>query len=283
MKNEYCPVFREENGILTEIEIEINPFATSTYLIEKSEMSHITLPTLAGNEKMYHCVIGDRWEGQKLILSEKTEEQIWEIIFPNKDDYYYPQVYPLTTISKIDHLKEIFKKFLSLKKIKGDEWCWSVKHSYMREYLRSIKIYLPDDKESGKFNFRPTNASDIFLTKNPRDKRGYFDDEIAISSIETSIYQLDKFSLIDKNNLKNFREWKTGRGMHGWLGSTDGEDCYNEVERIINGEYYRCDYRNLTLKDWVAGKVHLIPKKFLEMEKDDLKKYFYKHLECKAV
>lgn len=100
MKYEKFPVYQEENGILTEV--EINEAQSQLYVMKRyCRTPYLLFPIPENGMNIYHCVTGFNSWSHKIVLSTKTKEEIYLIVFPDTKSVSFPTINYLTPVSDL--------------------------------------------------------------------------------------------------------------------------------------------------------------------------------------
>lgn len=100
MKYQNFPVYQEENGILTEVEIDEKN--TQLYVMKRyCQSPYLRFPIPEYGMNIYHCVTGFNSWTHKIVLSQKTKEEVFAIVFPDTKGISFPKVSKLVPISEL--------------------------------------------------------------------------------------------------------------------------------------------------------------------------------------
>ena len=100
MNKKKFPVYKEENGVLTEFEDQ-----SKTQLYVMKEYSRINpylgFPIPENGMNIYHCVTGINSWTHKIVLSEKTENFLFPIVYPSTENLLFPRIEKLVPVSEL--------------------------------------------------------------------------------------------------------------------------------------------------------------------------------------
>jgi len=100
MKYTNFPVYREENGILTEV--EINEKNSQLYVMKQyCQSPYLEFPIPEYGFNIFHCVTGFNSWSHKIVLSQKTKEEVFAIVFPETKGLSFPTVSKLVPVSEL--------------------------------------------------------------------------------------------------------------------------------------------------------------------------------------
>ena len=94
MKYQNFPVFQEENGILTEVEIDEKN--TQLYVMKQyCESPYVGFPIPENGINIYHCVTGFNSWSHRIVLSQKTKDEEYYIGLSDGYRYDLTQIEPV--------------------------------------------------------------------------------------------------------------------------------------------------------------------------------------------
>ncbi|MFH1608814.1 MAG: hypothetical protein ABH951_02235 [Patescibacteria group bacterium] len=100
MKYQNFPVYQEENGMLNEVEI-IEEKSQLYVMKHYCRSPYLAFPIPENGMSIYHCVTGFNSWSHKIVLSTKTPEEVFAIVFPNIKGLSFPKVGELKPVSDL--------------------------------------------------------------------------------------------------------------------------------------------------------------------------------------